>query len=177
MFDYIKDIIASAPPDMRGIVPDSTSSMLFSIHKAYSRLGTAEADDFVSMTARMLFAAKRARPNIQVVVTCLCTRVREPTEDNYLKLTRGIWYIFDTVHLPLIIEWDESGTLIRCIDASFVVNNALRSHTGAMLTFGRGAVFSLSNKQKVNSTFYTVAEISGVDDAMNFVIKVELFIK
>ena len=53
----------------------------------------------------------------------------------------------------------------------------MRSHTGAMLTFGRGAVFSLSNKQKVNTTSSTVAEIVGVDDAMNFVMWVKLYIE
>ena len=53
----------------------------------------------------------------------------------------------------------------------------MRSHTGAMLKFGKGAVFFLSKKQKVNSTSSTVAEIIGVDDAMNFVMWVKLFIK
>ena len=53
----------------------------------------------------------------------------------------------------------------------------MRSHTGAMLTFGRGAVFSLSNTQQVNSKSSTVAEIIGVDDAMNFVMWVKLFIE
>ena len=53
----------------------------------------------------------------------------------------------------------------------------MQSRTGAMLTFGKGAVFSLSNKQKVNSTSSTVAEIIGVDDAMNFVMWVKLFIE
>ena len=51
----------------------------------------------------------------------------------------------------------------------------MRSHTGAMLTFRRGAVFSLSNKQKVNSTSFTVAEIIGVDDTMDFLMWVKLF--
>ena len=46
-----------------------------------------------------------------------------------------------------------------------------------MLTFGKGAVFSLWNKQKVNSTSSTVAKIIGVDDAMNFLMWVKLFIK
>ena len=50
-------------------------------------------------------------------------------------------------------------------------------HTGAMLTFGRGAVFLLSNKQKVNSTSSTVVEIVIVDDAMNFVMWVKLYIE
>ena len=85
------------------------------------------------------------------------TRVREPTKDNYLKLTRVIRSLCATVYLPLIIGWDESGTLLWSIDTSFAVHNDMRSHTGAMLTFGRGTVFLLSNKQKVNSTSSTVA--------------------
>ena len=52
------------------------------------------------MTARLLFAAKRDRPDIQVVVVYLCTRVREPTESGCLQLTRVIRYLRDTVHLP-----------------------------------------------------------------------------
>ena len=46
-----------------------------------------------------------------------------------------------------------------------------------MLPFGREAVFSLLNKQKVNVTSSTVGEIISVDDVMNFVIWVRLFIK
>ena len=129
------------------------------------------------MTARLLFAVKRARPDIPVAIAYLCTRVREPTEDDYLKLTRVIRYLRNTVHFPLIIEWDASGTILWSIDSSFAVHNNMRSHTGAMLIFGRGAVFSLSNKQKVNSTSSTVAEIIGVDDAMNFVMWVNLFVE
>ena len=67
--------------------------------------------------------------------------------------------------------------LIWSIDASFVVHNNMHSHTGVMLTFGRGAVFSLSNKQKVNSTNSTVAEIIGMDNVMNFVMWMKLFIE
>ena len=123
MYDYIEDIIASAPPDMRGIAPDPARSKLFSVHESSPRLSRAEADEFHSMTARLLFAAKRARPNIQVAVAYLCTRVREPNEDDYLKLARVIQYLRKTVHLPLIIGWDASGTLLWNIDASFAVHN------------------------------------------------------
>ena len=112
MYDYIEDIIDSAPPDMRGIAPDPAKSNLFSVHKTSPRLNTVQAGFFHSMTARLLFAAKRARPDIQLAVAYLCTRVREPTEDDYLKLTRVIRYLRNTVHLRLIIGWDTSGTLL-----------------------------------------------------------------
>ena len=54
----------------------------------------------------------------------------------------------------------------------------MRSHMGAMLIFRRGIVFSLlSNKQKFNLTSSTVVDIIGVDDALNFVMQVKLFIE
>ena len=95
----------------------------------------------------------------------------------YLKLARVIRNLCATVHLPLVIGWDNTGELLWSIGASFAVHNNMRSHTGTLLTFGKGTVFSLSNKQKVNSTSSTIAEIIGVDDAMNFVMWVKLFIK
>ena len=129
IYDYIEDIIVRAPPDMRGIAPDPAKSKLFSVHGSSPRLNTAQADFYHSMTARLLFAAKKARPDIQVAVDYLCTRVREPSEDDYLKLTRVIRYLRNTVHLPLIVGWDASGTLLWSIDASFAVHNDMRSHT------------------------------------------------
>ena len=177
MYDYIEDIIGSAPPDMNGTAPDLAKSKLSTVHNNSPLLGVAQADFFHSMTVRLLFAAKQARPDIQVAVAYLCTRVWEPAEDDYLKLARVIRYLHTTVHLPLVIGWDDTGELLWSIDASFAVHNDMQSHTGAMLTFGKGAVFSLLNKQKVNSTSSTVAKIIGVDDAMNFVMWVKLFIK
>ena len=177
MFNYIEDIVASAPPDMRVIAPDPAKSKLFDVNNTSLRLNRREADESHSMMSRLLFAAKRVRPDIQVPVAYLCTRVREPTEDDYVKLTRVIRYLRGTIYLPLVVGWDASGTLLWSIDASFAVHKDMRSHRGAMLTFGRGAVFSLSNKQKVNSTISTVVEIIGVDDAMNFVVLVKLYIE
>ena len=77
----------------------------------------------------------------------------------------------------MIIGWDASGTLLWSISASFTVQNDMWNYKGAMLTFRRRAVFSLLNKQKVNSISSTVAEIIDVDDAMNFVMRVTLFVK
>ena len=146
MYDYIEDMIDSASPDMGGRAPDPARSKLFTIHKTSPRLGTAKANFFHSMMARLLFAAKQAQPDIQVAVAYLCTRLRKPTKDDYLKLARVIQYLCATVHLPLVIGWDDSRTLMWRIDVSFAVHNNMRSRTRAMLTFRRGAVFSLLNK-------------------------------
>ena len=90
------------------------------------------------MVARLLFVAKRARSDIQVAVAFLCTRVSSPTQQDYNKLTTVIKYIRGTIHLPLLIGWDESGVLTWSVDASFAVHQDMRSHTGAALSMGKG---------------------------------------
>ena len=109
MYDCIKDIIRTAPLDMNGTAPDLARAGLFMADKTSPRLNAAEAK-----LAQLLFATKRARLDIQVAVVYLCTRVGEPTVDDYVKLSRLIKYLRATVHLLLVIWQDESGTLYIC---------------------------------------------------------------
>ena len=62
------------------------------------------------------------------------------------------------------------------MDTSFAMYEDMRSHTGAILTLGKGALTSLSCKQKINTKSSTEAELVGVDDAINFLMWVNLFI-
>ena len=134
-----------------------------------------KADSFHRMVARLLFAAKRARPDIQVAVAYLCTRVKYPNEADYDKLRRVIKYIRRTIHLPLLLGWDESGSITWSVDASFACHNDYRSHTGALATLGKGSIISLSMKQKVNTKSSTESELVGVDDSLNFLVWTKLF--
>ena len=60
MYDYVEDIIDSAPPDMGGIAPDLSRFKLFTVHKTSPRLKSLQADFFHSMTARLLLAVEQA---------------------------------------------------------------------------------------------------------------------
>ena len=105
MYHYIKDIIGTAPSDMNGTAPNPAWAGMFMVDKTSPRLSADEAEFFHSLTVCLLFAARRARPYIQVAVAYLCTRVQEPTDD-YEKLSRVNKYLRATVHLLLIIGWD-----------------------------------------------------------------------
>ena len=72
------------------------------------------------------------------------------------------------IHLPLVVEVNNSGTLTWNIDPSFAVHPDMKSHTGACLTLGYGSLLSLSSKQKINTKSSTEAELLGVDDAITF---------
>ena len=61
-------------------------------------LNEEKADTFHKMVVRFLYAAKQARPDIQVVVAFLCKRVKGLNEDNWKKLRRLVRYARDTIH-------------------------------------------------------------------------------
>ena len=76
----------------------------------------------------------------------------------------------------LTLESDESGTLHWWVDAAFAVHHNMQSHTGGMLSLGKGAVFSTSTKQKSNTKSSTEAEFVGVDDLMPQILCTKLFL-
>ena len=176
MFDFLEDVIVEAPDDLkksRSYYPGNDK--LFHVDDESPKLSQERAELFHRIVARLLFASKRARPDIQVCVAFLCTRVKSPNEQDYEKLGRVITYLMKTIHLPLIIGADESGSMVWNIDASFAVHADCKSHTGASLTLGHGSVLSMSCKQKINTKSSTEAELVGVDDAMTFVMWMKHF--
>ncbi len=51
---------------------------------------------FHTTTAKLLYLAKRARPDILTVTSFLCTRVKAPTEEDLTKLLHTLGYLQST---------------------------------------------------------------------------------
>ena len=83
----------------------------------------------------------------------------------------------ETIHIPLVLGWDESGNLVWSIDASFAVHMDMKSHTGYCLTMGQGSTISGSNTQSITTRSSTQAELVGIDDDIGFVEWTSLFCK
>lgn len=113
-----KDITVKAPEEMkpsRFVHPCNCN--LYKIKKNSPLLDPKREDLFHRLVARLLFASKRARPNIQVTVAFLCTRVNALTEEDYQKIGRPIRYVKETINLPLILELDGLETLFCNVNA------------------------------------------------------------
>ena len=52
-------------------------------------------------------------------------------------------------------------------DAAFAVHPDMKSHTGGLLSYGKGAIHTVSRKQKLNTKSSTQAKIVGADDGLN----------
>ena len=86
MFDYLEDVIVEASEDLqhsRSYYPGNDS--LMKVDEDSPRLPTKDADLFHRHVVRLFFASKRARPDIQVCVVFLCTRVNAPPKQDYMK--------------------------------------------------------------------------------------------
>lgn len=79
--------------------------------------------------------------------------------------------------MTLTLEANEASTIHWWVDASFGVHPDLRSHTGAMMTLGRGCPISMSLKQKLNTRSSTEAELIGVNDAMSLILWTRMFLE
>jgi hypothetical protein len=138
-------------------------------------LNIKDADFYHHTTARLLFAAKRARPDLQVAVAYMCTHVKAPTVSDYHKLGHTFKYLCGNIFMPLVLGWDGTSLLTWSVDASFAIHNDMRSHTCAVLSLGKGVLMSMSSKQKIKTKSSTKAELIGVGDTMNFVVWIQLF--
>ena len=177
MYDYLEDILLEAPDEMDGTDVTPAAQNLFHVDEESPDLDDETADFFHRMVARFLYAAKRARPDIQVAVAFLCKRVKCPNQGDWKKLGRLVRYVRDTIHIPLVLGWDGSGNLVWSIDASFAVHMDMKSHTGYCLTMGRGSTISGSTSQNITTRSSTQAELVGIDDAIGFVEWTSLFCK
>ena len=103
MYNFLEDVLNEAHPDMNGRSKWPATNKLFNTDTTSTKLATRDQDYFHCMVARLLFVAKWARPDIQVMVTFLCTRVSQQTQQDYNKLATVIKYLRETIHLPLLI--------------------------------------------------------------------------
>ena len=90
-------------------------------------------------------------------------------------MIRVLGHIRETTFLPLSLGWDETGDTCWCVNASFAAHNNMRSHTGAVMTLGKGAAVSMSTKQKLNTKSSTEAELVGVEDAPPLICGAQTF--
>ena len=178
MIDYLTKMCEEFPVDLSKVrqVKSAAPADLFNAggDRALDQNGK---ETFHTFAAKLLFACKRARPDMQTLTTVLCTRVRNPTEKDWGNLIQGMKFVHQTLQDKLIIRVDDIRIIKWWVDASFAVHPDYKSHTGAVMSFGRGAPITLSAKQKLNSRSSTTAELIGVDDTMNILLWSKLFLE
>jgi hypothetical protein len=142
-----------------GVAKTPAAAHLFQVSQGLPTIGEQEREKFHSMVQRLLYIAKRARPDILTAVSFLTTRVSNPTEEDNKKLIRVLSYLNGTRDLTLTISGSDGMFVLAFIDASHAVHPDGKGHSGSVITVGRGAVHCRSRKLKMVTKSSTESEL------------------
>ena len=178
MKNYINNMLGELPKDMDGVSATPAAKHLFEVNEENPKyLDNEQKQIFHHNVAKLLFLSKRARPDIQTAVAFLCTRVQKPDLDDWKKSARVMKYLRGTAELELTLEAENMNVIKWWADGAFAVHNDFKSHTGGIMMIGKGAVYSTSTKQKINTKSSTEAELVAVDDVIGQVIWTKKFLE
>ncbi len=126
MTDYIKEAIDAFPEDCS--IPASTpaASHLFKVNDECPKVNETDRKNLHSIVPKLLFVAKRARPDLQVQIAFLTSRVTKADDDNWKKLKRLLEYLQNTIRMPLTLSIDNMSILKTWVKD--VVRNLLSPH-------------------------------------------------
>ena len=115
---------------------------------------TMRGEAFHKTKAQGLFLGKRGRPDLQPIISVLCTRVKHPGRNDWRKLVQMMKYLYYTRNDVLTIDARNGVHRIEwSIDSALGVHPNFKSHVGAIMQFGggQGTVIGASAKQKLNT--------------------------
>lgn len=163
--------------DIPGTDTSPASKNLFNVRADAAGLDAARRERFHSIMAKILYLAKRVRPDLLVSVAYLVRRVQCCNEDDWDKMCRLVRYIRGSRTLGIRLAGDGQLSITAYIDASYGVHHDMKSHTGAMITLGRGPVYSKSTVQRLNTTSSAEAELVALADSAGQVLWTREFLQ
>src|SRR5210317_2066024 len=166
MADHIQEAIDDFPEDLGRAVPNPAAKGCFDVDPNSELLPEPRRKCLYSLVQKLLWITKRGRPDIMVPIAFLTKRVTKATTEDWAKLRRVLAYLRDTIDKPLILRIDDLTVVKTWTDVSFAVHDDFKSHTGNIISMGRGALYARSMGQKLNTTSTTESELVGASDCL-----------
>ena len=173
MEEYIKKILEEAPYDMEGIAKMLATCHLFNIDDGAKKLSEEKAQLFHHIVVKLLYLFRRTRQHIQTAVAFLCTRVKEPDDDNYKKLARVIQNLRGKTTMTLTMEPTNSPQWL--VDSLYPIHPDMKSHMGIFMTIGKGGTYTCLCKQKLNTKSSKEDKLVAIDNTMGQILLARYF--
>jgi hypothetical protein len=127
MWDYLRKVIKEFPEEIMGVCATPASDYLFKVQEDGRKLSKEFAELFHHTVYPLLFAANKARHDIQTAVSFLTAWVKAPYQVDWGKLVRVLKYLNGTQHMKLILSADEMKFTIHWyVDGSHQVHEDCR---------------------------------------------------
>ena len=122
MKSYIDNMVEEFPYDIKEQSKSPWNDKLFKVNESVNKLNEAKRAIFHTFVMKAMFLCKRARPDVEPVVSFLSTRTNKPDESDWVKLIRMLGFLKGTREDVISLEVDDSQTLRWYIDAAFAVH-------------------------------------------------------
>jgi hypothetical protein len=149
----------------------------YNVDEKLKKLGEVERKWFHSKTVKLLYLAKRARPDILTAVIFLCTHVQESTYEDKQKLQRVLGYLKMTVDRTLLLRTPKCNQIVAYIDAAYAAHEDTKSHSGILIYVGDTLAYVASKKQKCLSKSPMEAELIALMDNLGLVERFKEFLE
>jgi hypothetical protein len=176
MANCVQEILREAGTTKPRATP--ATERLFDVRESAARATKSDAERFHSQVARLLYLAKRVRPDCLTAVAFLTTRVQACDCDDLAKLQRVLGYLSATHERGIVLRVGAKVVVRAYIDAAYNVHQSSgRSHTGCAVVVGEaGPVHCRSTKQKIVTKSSTEAELVALSDTASQAIHLRNFL-
>jgi hypothetical protein len=175
---YIEESLEAFPEDCSKKEKPPAAAHLFEVNPECPKLSEKDRRTLDSITAKMLFVTKRERPDIQVPIAFLASRVTVADhQDDWKKLKRMLEYLHSTLSMPFTLSIDDTREVKTCVDAAYTLHDDMKSHTGGVIMMGKGVLYAKSSKHKLNIKSSTEAELVGASDFLPQTIWTQNFLE
>jgi len=141
------------------------------------QLDADRSDIFHSVTAKLLYLQKRARPDIETGISFLMRRVSKSDVDDWKKLRRILGFLKKTIKEHRFIGASSLSEILSFVDASYAVHADMKSHTGGLMTMGHGIVHGKSSVQKINTKSACESELVAVAEYLPYILWFRYFMQ
>jgi len=175
---YIKKLLEKY--QVQGMSEIPHTSTLFDIDS--SSPPAVSKDRFVALVMALLYVCNRARPDIFLDISFLCTRLSKPTQEDEAKLLRVLRYLNRFADLGMALAPVDINQLhvVAYVDASYACHADAKGHTGTVVCIGdspSGIVLAKAKKQRLVARSSTESELIGLHDSTPAVVWTQNFLQ
>lgn len=175
METYLKDVIKSCNISGASAAPHKTD--LFEEKEEDVVMKEDGRKTYHSWVMKLLYAAKRCRPDILLTVSHLSSKVQNPSEKDMGNLVMTLRYLNKTAARKLRYHRSGEVSVIAYVDAAYAVHIDGRSRTGVLIIMCGATVMAKSSKQKMATKSSTEAEVVGLSDGASEMLWVLEFLE
>jgi hypothetical protein len=177
---YVDELLENGPEmDHNKTAKTPAASDLFKIGDS-ELLSYEDKIKYHSETAKLLYLAKRIKPELLLAVSFLTTRVQHPTAHDFHKLKRAFRYVRHVKQVPLRMNFTSGqvmGHYDMYIDASHGIHDDMKGHSGVCMMYGGACILGESTKQKITTKSSAETELVALSDHAGLAIHGQRFLQ